>query len=102
MCGKIIQDMVRNDNITERLGVAPVDCVLRRVDQMEGSQITRGRERPRKTIRLTIKKDLEINELDRNMFYDRTLCRLAFNLSPILLPLKFSFNTSVLGISIFS
>jgi hypothetical protein len=50
-CGKIIQDMVRNDNITERLGVAPVDCVLRRVDQMEGSQITRGRERPRKTIR---------------------------------------------------
>jgi hypothetical protein len=44
---------------------------------MEGSQITRGRGRPRKTIRETIKRDLEINELDRNMAYDRTLwCRL--------------------------
>jgi len=40
---------------------------------MEGSQITRGQGRPRKTL----KKDLEINELDRNMVYDRTLwCRL--------------------------
>jgi len=28
-----------------------VDFVVRRVDKMEGSQITRGRERPRKTIR---------------------------------------------------
>lgn len=30
---------------------------------MEGSQITRGRGRPRKTMRETIRKDLEINEL---------------------------------------
>jgi len=36
---------------------------------MEDSQITRDSGRPRKTI----KKDLEINELDRNMVYDRTL-----------------------------
>jgi hypothetical protein len=49
-----------------------VDFVVRRVDKMEGSQITRGRERPRKTIRETIEKDLEINELNRNMVYDRT------------------------------
>ena len=40
---------------------------------MEGSQITRGRGRPRKTIRETIRKNLEINELDGNMVYDRTL-----------------------------
>jgi hypothetical protein len=53
----------------------PVDCVVRRVDQMEDSQITRGRGRPRKTIRETIRKDLEINELDANVVYDRTLCR---------------------------
>jgi len=33
---------------------------------MESSQITRGRERPRKTI----KEDSDINELDRNMVYD--------------------------------
>jgi hypothetical protein len=42
---------------------------------MEGSQITRGRGRPRKTIRETIKKDLETNELDRNMVCDRRLWR---------------------------
>jgi len=40
---------------------------------MKDSQITRGRGRPRKTIRETIRKDLEINELDQNMVYDRTL-----------------------------
>jgi len=44
-----------------------VDYVVRRVDQMQGSQITRGRWRSRKSIRETIKKDLEINELDINM-----------------------------------
>ena len=44
-----------------------VDYVVRRVDQMKGSQITRGRWRSRKSIRETIKKDLEINELDINM-----------------------------------
>jgi len=42
---------------------------------MEDSQITRGKGRPRKTIRETIREDLEINELDQNMVYDRTLWR---------------------------
>jgi len=36
-------------------------------------QVIRGRGRPRKTIRETIRKDLEVNELDPNMIYDRTL-----------------------------
>jgi hypothetical protein len=40
---------------------------------MEDSQITRGRGRPRKTTREIIKKDLEINEMDRVMVNDRTL-----------------------------
>jgi len=40
---------------------------------MEDIQITRGRGRPRKTIRETIRKDLEINELYPNMVYDKTL-----------------------------
>ena len=44
-----------------------MDFVGRRVDQME------GRGRPQKTIRETTKKDLEINELDGNMIYDRIL-----------------------------
>jgi hypothetical protein len=40
---------------------------------MQGSQITRGRGRPRKTVRETIKKDLEISEFNRDMIYDKTL-----------------------------
>jgi hypothetical protein len=44
----------------------PVDFVVRRVDQVEGSQITRGRGTPRENI----KKDLAINELDINVVYD--------------------------------
>ncbi|KAH1190658.1 Craniofacial development protein 2 [Glycine max] len=43
----------------------PVDSVVRRVDQMERRQTIRGRGRPKKTIREVIKKDLELNDLDR-------------------------------------
>jgi hypothetical protein len=35
-----------------------VDFVINRVDHMEDNQITRGRGRPKKTIRETIRKDL--------------------------------------------
>jgi hypothetical protein len=83
MCGtKTRQDRIRNDNIRESIGVTPivekmvetrlrwfrhverrlVDYVVRRVDQMESSQITRGRGRPGKIIRQNIEKDLEICE----------------------------------------
>jgi len=51
----------------------PVDVVVRRVDHMEVCQIKGGRGRSRKTIRETIRKDLEVNELDPKMVYDRTL-----------------------------
>ncbi|KAL5190712.1 Craniofacial development protein 2 [Glycine soja] len=93
MCGKTRQDKIRNEAIRERVGVAPivekmvenrlrwfghverrpVDSVVRRVDQMERRQTIRGRGRPKKTIREVIKKDLEINGLDRSMVLDRTL-----------------------------
>jgi hypothetical protein len=93
MSGKTRQDRIRNDTIRERVGVAPiveklienrlrwfghveripVDAVVRRVDQMEESQVRRGRGRPKKNIRETIRKDLEVNELDPNMVFDRTL-----------------------------
>jgi len=63
MCGKTRRDMITNDNIRERGGVTPivenmvenrfrwfghlerrlVDFVVRTVDQMEDSRITRGR-----------------------------------------------------------
>ncbi|RZC11806.1 Solanesyl diphosphate synthase 3, chloroplastic/mitochondrial [Glycine soja] len=87
MCGKTRQDKIRNGVIRERVGVAPivekmvenrlrwfghverrpVDSVVRRVDQMERRQTIRGRGRPKKTIREVIKKDLELNDLDRSM-----------------------------------
>jgi len=51
------------------------NAVVRRVYQMEESQVKRGRGRSKKTIRETIKKDLEVNELDPNMVFDRTLWR---------------------------
>jgi len=71
--------MIMNDTIRERFGVAPivkkmvknrlrwfehvekrlVDVVVQRVYQMEEGEIRRGRERPRKTIRI-IRKDLEV------------------------------------------
>jgi len=40
---------------------------------MEESQVKIGRGRPMKIIRETIRKDIEVNELDPNMVYDRTL-----------------------------
>lgn len=51
----------------------PVDSVVRRVYQMDRRQTIRGRGRPRRTIAKVIKKDLEINNLDRSMVLDRTL-----------------------------
>ena len=36
----------------------PINAVVRRVDQMEESQVKRGRGRPKKTIREIIRKDL--------------------------------------------
>jgi len=36
---------------------------------MKNSQITRGRRKPRKTIKVSIKKDREINGLNRDMIY---------------------------------
>lgn len=52
-----------------------VGFMVRRVDQMERCQTTRGRGRPRKTISEVIKKDLEINNLVRSMVLDKTLWR---------------------------
>jgi len=71
---KMVENRLRWFGHVER---KPIDSVVRRPDQMEDNHITRGRGRPRKTIRETIRKDLEINELDQNMVYeyDRTLWR---------------------------
>ncbi|KAH1035168.1 hypothetical protein AAZX31_20G076200 [Glycine max] len=69
---KMVENRLRWFGHVER---RPVDSVVRRVDQMERRQTIRGRGRPKKTIREVIKKDLEINGLDRSMVLDRTLWR---------------------------
>lgn len=45
----------------------PICYVVRRVGQTKGSSNPRGRGRPRKTIGETIMKDLEVNDLDKDM-----------------------------------
>jgi len=66
----LVENRLRGFEHVER---RPVDAIVRRVDQMEGSQVKRGKRRPMKTIRETIRKNLEVNELDPNMVYDKTL-----------------------------
>jgi hypothetical protein len=69
---KLVENKLRLFEHVER---RPVDAVVRRVDQMEESQVNSGRGRRRKAIRETIRNDLKVNELDPNMVYDRTLWR---------------------------
>lgn len=59
----------------------PVNYVARRVDLMESSQIIRSRGRPSKTISETIRKDLKIYELDRDMMYDKVLWHLLIHIA---------------------
>jgi len=69
---KLVENRLRWFGHVER---RPINVVVRRVDQMEESQVKRGRGRPKKTIREAIRKDLEVNELDPNLIYDRILWR---------------------------
>ena len=46
-----------------------IKTLVRRVDQMEGSLIVRGRRRLTKTINETIKKDLNLYGLSEDMVY---------------------------------
>jgi hypothetical protein len=77
---KLVENRLRWFGHVER---RPIDAVVRRVDQMEKSQVKRGRGRPKKTSRETIRKDLEVNELDPNMVFDRALwCHLIHVADP--------------------
>ena len=48
---------------------------IRRVDQMEGSTVIRGKRRSEKTIGERVKRDLCGNGLNINMIYDIVLWR---------------------------
>lgn len=93
MYSKTRHDKIRNGNIRNSVGVTHIvekmventlrwfehvkrkyaDFMVRIVDQMERSQTSRCRGRPRKTIRGVIKKDLGINNLGKSMVLDRTI-----------------------------
>ncbi|KEH40085.1 hypothetical protein MTR_1g021865 [Medicago truncatula] len=94
MCGMTRWHRIRNDDIGEswitpivekmieiRLRWFDVDFVARRVNQMEGSQITRGVGRPRQTIRKTVRNNIEINEFEKGMIFDKTLWRRLIHVS---------------------
>ena len=67
---KIVETSLRCFRHVER---KHVDFVIRRVDQTESRKHTRDRGRFRIIIREAIKKDLWINELDRNEVYDEII-----------------------------
>ena len=49
----------------------PLDAPVRRVENRELSQVKRGRGRPKKTWKETIKNDMNYLNLNKNMCYDR-------------------------------
>lgn len=82
MCGKSRWNKIINDKITKRVGSTyrrkddktqlrqfghverrHVDSVVRIIDQMEDSEIIRGKGRTRKTVREIIKKDQRLMSL---------------------------------------
>ena len=67
---KIVETSLRCFRLVER---KHVNFVVRRVDQIESRKDTRETRRSRKIIREAIKKDLQINELDRNEVYDEII-----------------------------
>jgi hypothetical protein len=47
--------------------------VVIRVDRIEDTQIIRDKEKPKKTVREIIERNLKINEWDLDMIYNKTL-----------------------------
>ena len=91
MSGHTRLDKIRNEDIRERVGVAPIvekmvesrlrwfghvrrrpiEHPVRRVDEMEDGQRAKGRGRPKKTIHEVVKRDLHVNGLSVDMIHDR-------------------------------
>ena len=95
MSGHTRLDRIRNEDMREKVGVAPIiekmgetrlrwfghverrpiEHPVRRVDQMENRQGGRGRGRPKKTWHEVVKGDLRVNDLTASMVHDRAQWR---------------------------
>lgn len=63
MIKKMIENKLRSfEHVESKL----IDSIIKRVCQIKRNQTTRDRGRPRKIIGLTINKNIEINNLDKN------------------------------------
>ena len=88
-CGHTRRDRVRNEVIRDRVGVAPIEekltqppeapvrnGVLERVDNVK-----RGRCRPKLTWDESVKRDLKDWNISKEIALDRSVWRLAINVS---------------------
>jgi hypothetical protein len=85
ICGNTIRDRVRNDDIRERLGVAPVEEKLvqhrlRGVIRRSGNE-KRGRGRPNLTWEESVKRDLKDWCITKELALDRREWELAIHVS---------------------
>jgi hypothetical protein len=92
ICGHTRMDRIRNEDIRSKVGVAPIeekmrehrlrwfghvqrrptDAAVRRVDQLEGEIVRRGRGRPKISWGEVIRKDLIARDLDDSLALHRT------------------------------
>ncbi|PVH36256.1 hypothetical protein PAHAL_6G032900 [Panicum hallii] len=83
-CGHTRRDRVRNEEIRDRVGVAPIEekppeAPVRSGVLKRGDNIKRGRGRPRLTWDETVKRDLKEWNIAKELAMDRSAWRLAIN-----------------------
>ncbi|AET01329.1 hypothetical protein MTR_8g011260 [Medicago truncatula] len=60
-------------SVFEHVEIRHADFAVEMVDEIEESHIPKVRSTLRITLKKTIMQNLEINELDKNMIFDKTL-----------------------------
>ncbi|XP_054787150.1 uncharacterized protein LOC129293296 [Prosopis cineraria] len=101
MCGHTRKDKIRNEHISEKVRVAPIEekmvenrlrwfghvqrrpreAPVRRVEHITLSPIKRGRGRPKRTLLEVVERDLLINNISKSLINDRAQWRLAIHVA---------------------